>query len=505
MSNPPTGPPAPNPSGPWNFTPGPQGPPAAPATGPPTTQYTITQHHPGPIPQANPTYTSHNATAQAPHPMAFGGHGPAIPGHYPGAPPPGGLPYAYYGGQYMPPLPNGGPAPPVIDPALTRSAHEEELVKTVEALQAETRELHTLYKAQEEHLIAQETSRQGEADSDRNTVLQANLRKAMRNLLMVPEGDRLAPLPHPLGPNDLPRVSPDGVRIYNPNWNRDLPDDKESRDFLKAAIELTIHIILTTLQDNPTAGEPLAALTNKRMSKIAKTYLKSLKIVYKSQNSPTAHSKVVSRNTRQKLRGRKTQVAKKMRRQIPAFRAAYGEEETVGVDELVLTDWISSEYSDNEGGAATQEDFDTHRNAAIGIGNEGWEVRRMAWKSKALRRIYLRLQKGHRDQLKLKHKKGNNSTPRYTCIDANSNDRAPKLAANRGILPYVSCVSARWARRTGNSGLLLVQDPPSFTIFKLEIPDEDLDAVDLAYEADCERYEKKMNLEEESEDDAELD
>lgn len=57
---------------------------------------------------------------------------------------------------------------------------------------------------------------------------------------------------------------------------------------------------------------------------------------------------------------------------------AFGEEETAGVEELVLTPWQSEEHSSD--GEATHEERDEFRNSA-GVGPRALEVRDLTWRS----------------------------------------------------------------------------------------------------------------------------
>ena len=55
---------------------------------------------------------------------------------------------------------------------------------------------------------------------------------------------------------------------------------------------------------------------------------------------------------------------------IPQFRAQYGEENTVGLESLIHTDYQSSEHSDN--GIVEEEEYKEHRRRQ-GAGDYGLE------------------------------------------------------------------------------------------------------------------------------------
>lgn len=61
----------------------------------------------------------------------------------------------------------------------------------------------------------------------------------------------------------------------------------------------------------------------------------------------------------------------------------------------------------------------------------------------------------------------------------------PTVGKNKKL--YMGCVSEAWATETGNTDMLMANDPSEFTIFQLTIPDEDLDEEALEYLADDEQ------------------
>ena len=71
---------------------------------------------------------------------------------------------------------------------------------------------------------------------------------------------------------------------------------------------------------------------------------------------------------------------------MPDFRAEYGEEHTVGLEQVVLTDYMSSEHSD--AGVIDPNEFAQHRRRNGG-GDNGWEIRRERWRSEQVSREWI--------------------------------------------------------------------------------------------------------------------
>lgn len=71
---------------------------------------------------------------------------------------------------------------------------------------------------------------------------------------------------------------------------------------------------------------------------------------------------------------------------------------------------------------------------------------------------------------------------RYHGLPANANPRPPPAR----YTPFKSLVSKVWAKRTRQTTMPVFPDPDDHTILKLDIPDEDLDSVDVEYYAEDE-------------------
>jgi|HubBroStandDraft_1064217.scaffolds.fasta_scaffold288651_2 hypothetical protein len=63
---------------------------------------------------------------------------------------------------------------------------------------------------------------------------------------------------------------------------------------------------------------------------------------------------------------------------IEAFQKKYGAENTVGLEQIILTDYMSSEHSDD--GLVDQGEYAQHCRA-MGGGDNGLEIRREKWQS----------------------------------------------------------------------------------------------------------------------------
>lgn len=71
-----------------------------------------------------------------------------------------------------------------------------------------------------------------------------------------------------------------------------------------------------------------------------------------------------------------------MREAVALAEAVHGQEKTVGLMEIIQTDWMSSEHSDC--GNMDPDDFKKHREQQIGF-NKGWEVRKLSWRARKVR------------------------------------------------------------------------------------------------------------------------
>ena len=67
--------------------------------------------------------------------------------------------------------------------------------------------------------------------------------------------------------------------------------------------------------------------------------------------------------------------------------------------------------------------------------------------------------------------------------DANSHPPPMRMTPNQSL------ISQSWAQRYGSTNLMVLPDPPTFTILSLKIPNDDLELKDILYYADLEDHE----------------
>jgi hypothetical protein len=130
----------------------------------------------------------------------------------------------------------------------------------------------------------------------------------------------------------------------------------------------------------------------------ARQYFRSVRDEYRFQNTPAGPVKRNQKNLRNNRHNRRKRVsshfecevsepaltefalqkANDLRRQIPAFRDAYGDEQTVGLEQVILTDYMSSEHSDP--GVVPVEEYKKYQ-CQHGGGSTGLEIRKEEWRS----------------------------------------------------------------------------------------------------------------------------
>lgn len=177
--------------------------------------------------------------------------------------------------------------------------------------------------------------------------------------------------------------------------------------------------------------------------------------------------------------------------------AQFGAQAVVGLEQLILTDWQSSEHS--SAGTMTAEAFKIHRIKHIGH-NKGVEVRQLQWRAKKVGfcdeliepannsqkvvRILVYLSKLLRDsQIDNALSRGGigSRLSRFPCVVENVNQSPPGLAGKRRQRPYRACVSQGWATATNNTDIVVEENPVDFTIFDLELSDSLFDQTELTY------------------------
>jgi hypothetical protein len=210
--------------------------------------------------------------------------------------------------------------------------------------------------------------------------------------------------------------------------------------------------------------------------------------------------------------------------EIEQFRAEYGEEHTVGLSDIVATDFMSSEHSDE--GVIDKIEYAQHR--CQHGGDDAFEIRREMWRSEQvsrycqvltlrqladfplkLNRVFARLQtfSDHTRQVAQENRAasgrrasvGKSRRTRYQGLRENANDRCPPVLSTRTRRRYTMCaslVSHAWARSTGNTKHCnsIPDDPVHYSILSLSIPNTDIDPQYWGYLADDEAEDGEVEL-----------
>ncbi|KAG6850072.1 hypothetical protein H0H93_001422 [Arthromyces matolae] len=273
------------------------------------------------------------------------------------------------------------------------------------------------------------------------------------------------------------------LRLWNPDWNT-APKSGSNRAFLEAVI----HHIRQKEKDHPSVGMPVEELTDELMWESVTQYYKTMRNNWKRQNDERVAAKQSAHDKEVKLRARKKAKADTMRQNIQGFEDLYDKTKTVGLREIIHTDYMSSEHSDC--GNVSIDEYTAHRASKIGGGmTNGFEIRRPEWRSKQMNRVYVRLHKMARDGGPRPGETSRRNTvrlPRYHGLPANNNNKNPPKV--KGHLAPRSCISDEWIRNNGkkDGDHLWRDDPEGWVILSLDIPSADFDAHDLAYLADME-------------------
>ncbi|KII93304.1 hypothetical protein PLICRDRAFT_386169 [Plicaturopsis crispa FD-325 SS-3] len=297
----------------------------------------------------------------------------------------------------------------------------------------------------------------------------------------LPNGRSQLCIPHYIPPPQAPRVDQAGTPFANFDWSK--PPSHGNND---SECHRITDIVLQRVSANPTSVPPNVIGDPKNVFEAVRGYFGTVRGAYIAQNTDGGRARRERKNDLNKRRQRKKQKADDLRKQTDNFRAFYGEEETVGLEDLIQTDWMSSEHDDP--GNVTVEQWKQHRLDHNG-GTNGIEVRKEGWRSKQLNRTYARLRKFDRDTAndtvvgQNQSRSGKVRLPRFRGIKANTNCRHPISATKT---PYTPCVSRAWAACSENNMVRTSEDFTDYTIFDLDIPDADLDAEDLRYLADDE-------------------
>ncbi|KAH9853890.1 hypothetical protein C2E23DRAFT_727741, partial [Lenzites betulinus] len=334
-------------------------------------------------------------------------------------------------------------------------------------------------------------------------------------------------LPEPLEPGASPRTSGDGTRLFNPDWSLDV-DKGVNGELVDAAVALVLH-------KADAHKIPPALTTDPELIRTAAvTYIQGLKRQYLSEHDEEAARKRQKKLGVDKHHARRHRKADWLRIGIEAFRKAFGDDNTSGVEDLIHTPWQSDEYSSD--GEADHEDRELQRHAAQ-AGESALEVRSLLWRSQKLVTLYIvlsvfaRFQRDHKDVAHIDpavdQNGGEISDPEvldaarkaylaevikaakeWRTIYANGwqhHGRFRGPAANSRNEPrpdkkhtiFQQCFSRKWAKQSPEHARLYakaLEAPPAFTVLDLEIPEDLVPKDDLVWlnswmEADSEESE----------------
>ncbi|GJF00434.1 hypothetical protein PsYK624_167220 [Phanerochaete sordida] len=262
-------------------------------------------------------------------------------------------------------------------------------------------------------------------------------------------------LPDPLADGEPARVV-NGAELFSPRWKEGISCDVNHR-----FIEATVDRVVRNQKTNPTLDAAHATPAHLRQG--AETYYNTLRDVYKAQVDETAAAKAQVKQENTKVNIRRHRRCDGLRQAVPAFRERYGYDDTVGLEQLLHTDCVSSEHSQKEG-----------RDGDDDSGDEGavLEVQGKNWRSDPYVRILAALEMIARE---IRGRKSRSAAKRRVRGPAERDYDGPPPKGNP---PYSFCVSHDWAVRTGHADgrLAVLEDPDDFTIFRVEIRDEDLPA-----------------------------
>ncbi|PIL33758.1 hypothetical protein GSI_04383 [Ganoderma sinense ZZ0214-1] len=145
-------------------------------------------------------------------------------------------------------------------------------------------------------------------------------------------------LPEPLAVGVPDRTAPDGTGIlFNPRWN-----EKVTSSYNNRYIEAIVDVMTTTKRHllNP------AKHTRDVLKSAAQEYLRSLKRARSFRLNLEGRTRLEQRRQMARQWNRRRVKAYELRKAAIVLRKVVGHDQSVGLDSLVDTDWVSSEYSD---------------------------------------------------------------------------------------------------------------------------------------------------------------
>ncbi|THU79602.1 hypothetical protein K435DRAFT_875302 [Dendrothele bispora CBS 962.96] len=188
------------------------------------------------------------------------------------------------------------------------------------------------------------------SEEQRSAVDPSNLRHAFNSYCGYNRGTR-AVLPHPPGHAEYqPRYAPGSSDPYlDMHWDQ----APRSEANLEVYEEIIARMRAQDMANVHVTQRQFEKASDDTLTDELATYFQTRRKVYLAQNQDEKREKLVKHASEVRRNGRKTVKAAKRRSAIEGFTDENGEEETRGVEFLILTDVQSSEYSDsgNERGA----------------------------------------------------------------------------------------------------------------------------------------------------------
>ncbi|TRM56026.1 hypothetical protein BD626DRAFT_576190 [Schizophyllum amplum] len=318
--------------------------------------------------------------------------------------------------------------------------------------------------------------------------LREKVHSLMRTTIGIAARGPWGTLPSPLDEGMARRLAPDGkTKFFNPNFARGITDPVNA--------EWVEHIILLLSEQYP------SIVPGVKLSKIRgliRTYLKTMRDKYKEQTTEGGKARARTKRIYNKRRSRKCEKAARRREQVPALVAAHraqdGADNFVGIDEILDTDYMSSEHSDE--GQITKVEWDARRLKYSG-GDSALEVRKLHWRSEHYNRLLGALDTLARQQEAARKAAGVDSHgrrlggPHYSRFPGhrlNANDSDPKTI--HGLRPFIGLVSRDWVVSQHKETTLQMRDnPPAYSVLSvgmMSIKDNELDKDAEAYLGDDE-------------------
>ncbi|KAJ7429248.1 hypothetical protein B0H11DRAFT_1945453 [Mycena galericulata] len=272
-------------------------------------------------------------------------------------------------------------------------------------------------------------------------------------------GKKHSLLPHPLKPGEEPEILDDKVtKQAHPDWLKGV--GPHQRSILSCVWSVSKTIIAQY-------GDPSSVV----VLRMAKAFFNSLRKTYAAQNTEEGARRNGKKKSLNKRRSRKHEKADDHRKAIPKFQEIHGEENTVGAYDVVQTDDMSSEHSDC--GNVERTVFETHR-------------RKLNLYFAHLKTIRRNMVTDAQDLGISGSLGGKHRVPRFKGLRENESNEAPLLVRKKPL--YKSMVSATWLAETGKTyeEVGAVEAPVHFTLFKLKLDTEGLNATEINYLADDE-------------------